>query len=35
MLDVFNDWSLYNIHDANLDDRTPTADCVRLIVYID
>lgn len=35
MLDVFCDWGLYNIHDVNLDERTPTADYVRLIVYID
>ena len=35
MLEIFNSWSLCNIQNANLDERTPTADYVRLIVYID
>lgn len=35
MLDVFKDWGICNIHDANWDECTPTADYVRLIVYID
>lgn len=35
MLEIFKNWSLGNIQDANLDERTPTADYVRLIVYYD
>ena len=33
MLEVFDDWSRYNIHDANLDERTPTADYVTAAEY--
>ena len=32
LLTFFRDWSLYHIHDADLDERSPTADYVRLIV---
>lgn len=32
LLTFFNDWSFYHIHDADLDERSPTADYVRLIV---
>ena len=32
LLTFFNDWSFYHIHDADLDERSPSADYVRLIV---
>jgi len=35
LLDIFNEWALYNLHDANLDERSPSADFVRLIVSSD
>lgn len=32
LLGIFNDWAIYHLKSANLDECTPTADYVRLIV---
>lgn len=32
LLEIFNEWSQHNIYEANLDERQPSADYVRLIV---